>query len=103
VPVVAAATPKPVASSAPAPKVPPRPAATDGTWRIQFGAFGVAANADALWAKLRARPEVAGHPRINVPVGSVIKLQAGQYSHDSAQSACSKLSAAGFTCIASRN
>jgi hypothetical protein len=101
--VAAAAAPKPVVSPPPTPAPAGRPAVTDGTWRIQLGAFGVAANADALWAKLRARPEVAGHPRINVPVGSVIKLQAGRYSHDSAQSACNKLSAAGFTCIASRN
>ncbi|MEP7222162.1 MAG: SPOR domain-containing protein [Novosphingobium sp.] len=81
----------------------PRPVAPDATWRIQFGAFGVAGNADALWNKLRVRPEVSGHPRINVAVGSVVKLQAGQFTHDSAQSACSRLSAAGITCIAVRN
>lgn len=107
-------TPKPITlpSAGPAPQIsaPPapksvaasvaKPVADSGTWRLQFGAFGVASNADALWAKLRARPEVAGHPRVNVPVGAVTKLQAGGYSEEAAKAACAKLSGAGFTCIA---
>ncbi len=76
------------------------PAAT-GAWKIQLGAFGVAANADALWAKLRARPELAGHARIDVRTGAVTKLQAGGFtSQSTAQAACKTLAAAGFTCIA---
>lgn len=95
-PAIAAAKPTPMPAPAPIP-------AAGGTWRIQFGAFGVAANADALWAKVKARPEVTGHPRINVPLGSVTKLQAGGYSEDGARAACSKLSAAGLTCAPVRN
>ena len=73
---VAAAGPR-IAPPAPRPAVaPPPPASTAlpaaaGSWRIQFGAFGVAANADTLWAKLKARPELAGHARINVASGAV--------------------------------
>ena len=74
--------------------------AAGGTWRIQLGAFGVAANADAQWAKLRARPELAGHPRLNVKAGAVTKLQAGGYSQAGAQAACARLKAAGIDCAA---
>ena len=60
----------------------------------------MASNADALWAKLRARPELAGHPRLNVPAGAATKLQAGGYSQAAAQAACARLKAAGITCVA---
>ena len=99
---VAAPTPRPVIKAAPAP-VPapvPAPAASGGTWRVQLGAFGVASNADAMWAKVKARPELAGHPRLNVKAGAVIKLQAGGYSQAGAQAACAKLKTAGITCAA---
>ena len=89
--------PAPVAQPAPA----PAPAmAAGGTWRIQLGAFGVAANADAQWAKLRARPELAGHPRLIVKAGAVTKLQAGGFSQTGAQAACARLKAAGIDCAA---
>ena len=86
---------RPVPTPAPAPAM-----AAGGTWRIQLGAFGVAANADAQWAKLRGRPELAGHPRLNVKAGAVTKLQAGGYSQAGAQAACSRLKAAGIECAA---
>ena len=92
IPTPPAPAPRPVIKPAPA------PASTSGSWRIQLGAFGVAANADALWAKLRTRPELAGHPRLNVSAGTAIKLQAGGYSQPAAQAACVKLKAAGITC-----
>ncbi|WP_310532455.1 SPOR domain-containing protein [Novosphingobium sp.] len=115
-PTVAMATPRPIT-------IPPRPAATPsvaaskpavitakptpppaaGGWRIQLGAFGVSSNADALWVKVRGRPELAGHARINVPAGAVIKLQAGGYSEDGARAACRSLSAAGLACAPVRN
>lgn len=91
-----AARPTPAASVA-------RPAAASGVWRIQLGAFGVAANADALWNKLRARPELVGHPRIDAATGGVIKLQAGGYaSLDAAKGACARLASAGVSCLAVR-
>ena len=95
--VVPAPTPKPAA---------PKPAAptASGPWRVQLGAFGVAANADAQWARLKGRPELAGHPRINVKAGAVTKLQAGGFaSQAAAKAACDKLAAAGTTCIATMN
>jgi uncharacterized protein len=93
-----AVTPPPAARPAAAPS--PDPAAT-GPWRIQLGAFGVAANADAMWARVKARPELAGHPRLNVKAGAVVKLQAGGFaSQAAAQAACAKLQAVGYTCLA---
>ncbi|PLK24325.1 SPOR domain-containing protein [Novosphingobium sp. TH158] len=102
-PFPAATAPKPATTNSAAPA--PRPAATAaaGSWRIQLGAFGVAANADALWARIKGRPEIAGHGRINVSAGAVTKLQAGGYSEDGARSACRSLAAAGFACAPVRN
>lgn len=98
-PAVVQPTRPPVAVAAPA----PAPAAATGAWKIQLGAFGVASNADALWNRVKSRPELAGHPRINARAGAVTKLQAGGFaSQQAAQAACSRLSAAGFTCIATR-
>ena len=96
---------RPVAAG---PSTPPPPRATpaastaaQGKWRIQLGAFGQPANADALWNRVRNRPEVAGHPRLNIKAGAVTKLQAGGYaSQGEAQAACSKLKSAGFVCVA---
>lgn len=95
VPLVQPAPPKPTA---------PKPAlAASGPWRVQLGAFGVMANADALWARLRLRPELAGHPRINVTAGAVTKLQAGGFASEAdARAACTRLVTGGFTCIPAR-
>lgn len=87
--------------SAPSPAVVP---ASTGAWRVQLGAFGVPANAEALWNRVKARPELAGRTKLLVPAGRVAKLQAGGFaSQDEAQEACSNLSAAGFSCLAVRN
>lgn len=102
-PVPASAPAKPVPAKVPAPEAAKAATAT-GPWRVQLGAFGVAANADAQWARLKARPELAGHPRINVKAGAVTKLQAGGFaSQAAAKAACDKLAAAGTTCIATMN
>jgi cell division protein FtsN len=101
-PARVAAKPAPVAEPARAPKPVAAPApvpAGHGTWRIQFGAFGVAANADAMWAKVRGLPEVAGHARADVKSGAVTRVLAGGYSEDGARAACRKLGASGVTCI----
>ncbi|MEJ5975212.1 SPOR domain-containing protein [Novosphingobium sp. PS1R-30] len=91
-----AATP---ATAAPAPAV-----ASNGAWRVQLGAFGVPANAEAMWNRVKARPEIAGRTKLLVPAGKIAKLQAGGFaSQADAQSACSRLSAAGFTCLPVRN
>lgn len=93
-----------VARAAPAAPAVLTPPAVGGPWRIQLGAFGVAGNADALWSKVRARPELAGHPRINAKAGAITKLQAGGFaSQAAAKAACARLSAAGHTCVATLN
>jgi TPR repeat protein len=108
-PQVATARPAPTPSPA-APHVapPPRVAApapaTSGGWRVQLGAFGVPGNAEALWNRVKARPELAGHGKLLVPAGKISKLQAGGFaSQGDAQAACSRLAAAGFACLAVRN
>lgn len=106
-PVAARPAPAVPVVTQPAPPPPPRPAvaaASGGAWRVQLGAFGLAANADALWARLRQRPELVGHPRINVKAGAVTKLQAGGFASEAAaRAACTRLVAGGFTCIPARN
>ena len=111
-PPVAAPPPPPRKVSPPKPatqiaaQTAPKPAASTSTststgggkWRIQLGAFGQKANADALWAKLRNRPEIAGHARIDL--GSPItRLLAGGYTQSTAERACSVLKAGGFACL----
>lgn len=106
-----APAPKPAAKPAPAPKLAPKPApkpkpaaSPSGHWRVQLGAFGVAGNADRLWARVKNRPELAGHPQLKVPAGKLTKLQAGGFASSSeAQAACRKLKAAGFACLPVRN
>lgn len=105
-PVVATnrpATPKP--ATKPVPTRPTAPAkSASGPWRVQLGAFGVAGNAEALWAKVRNRPELAGHGRILVPAGKITKLHAGGFaSRAEADAACSRLSAGGFACLPVRD
>ncbi|MFM6950332.1 MAG: SPOR domain-containing protein [Novosphingobium sp.] len=75
-----------------------------GVWRVQLGAFSQPGNADALWNRIKARPELAGRPRLNIKVGAVTKLQAGGFANQAAaQAACGRLNASGLTCIAVRN
>jgi TPR repeat protein len=104
------AVPRPAPAPAmPAQAKPARPApapasATDGGWRVQLGAFGLPANAEAMWNRVKSRPELAGHPKLLVPSGKVARLQAGGFSSQTeAQAACSRLSAAGFPCLPVRN
>lgn len=95
------------AAPAPSPTVQPSPSpapAKSGPWRVQLGAFGVAGNADALWARVRSRPELAGHGKILVTAGRLTKLQAGGFATKAeAEAACSRLSAGGFSCLTVRD
>lgn len=101
---VVAATPAPRhPAPAPAPASAPAPV-TSGPWRLQLGAFSVAGNADALWARLKTRPELAGHPRQTASAGGLTKLFAGGFaSREAAQAACARLGAAGLACLVVRN
>ncbi len=88
----------------PAPVASARTPAPAGPWRVQLGAFGVAANADTLWNRVKARPELAGRTKLALPAGKVVKLQASGFADmASAQAACIKLKAGGFDCIPVRN
>jgi len=98
------AVPKPVAPKpqiAIAPITPtPAPPAARGNWRVQLGAFGVKTNADGLWNKVKGRPEMARHSRIDLPSGSVTRLLAGGFSGQAeAEKACAALKSGGFTCL----
>jgi cell division septation protein DedD len=69
-----------------------------GAWRVQLGAFGVAGNAQGLWAKLKASAALAGRQPFYVPAGRLTKLQAGPFAtRAEAQAACAKLG--GQACI----
>ena len=106
--VVAVASPRPTPTTRPAPTPPvaatPRPATAlaapteSGPWRVQLGAFGVAGNAEALWNRVKGVPAIAGHPKLLVPAGRLVKLQAGGFAtRASAQAACTALG--GITCV----
>ncbi|MGV3511325.1 MAG: SPOR domain-containing protein [Novosphingobium sp.] len=82
------------------PKTAATPAQAKGNWRIQLGAFGVKANADGLWSRVKGRPELAGHGRIDLPSGGVTRLLAGGFAGQAeADKACGALKAGGFTCL----
>ncbi|GAO55293.1 hypothetical protein NMD1_02403 [Novosphingobium sp. MD-1] len=104
----APATPMPPRPVAPRPAPPPPAAArppapaphATGNWRIQLGAFSQRGNADALWSRVKARPGVAGHPRIDIPSGGVTRLLAGGYAGQAdAERACDGLKAGGIACL----
>lgn len=93
--------PKPRFDPVPSKPAVAKPAAAGGPWRVQLGAFGVRANADKLWDRVKTRPELAGHGKLAIPAGSVTRLLAGGFaSQESAQAACNKLKAGGFACLA---
>lgn len=93
------ARPAPTPAAARPTPAPAAPAAHEaGSWRVQLGAFGQKANADALWARLHTRPELAGHPRIDAGA-PVARLMAGGFSESGAKAACAALRAAGQTCL----
>lgn len=96
--------PKPAVASAPKPPAVSAPKPASGPWRVQLGAFGVPGNADALWNRVKGRPELSGHAKVLEPAGRLTKLQAGGFaSREDAQAACSRLTAAGFACIPVKN
>jgi cell division septation protein DedD len=109
---VSRAAPPVVSTPARRPAPPaPTPAQTaavatpaSGRWRLQLGAFGVPGNAEALWARVKARPELAGHGRLLIATGKLTRLQAtGFASQAEASSACARMKAGGFACLATRD
>lgn len=98
----------PVASVMPAPGKPtpaptPSPEPADEGWRIQLGAFSIPANADALWARLAGRPELAGARRLAIPAGRLVLLQAAGFpTRAAAAQACAALKQSGQECLVTR-
>ncbi len=80
------------------------PAQAGGPWRVQLGAFSVRANAERMWASVSERAELAGHERLLVPTGRVVRLLVGGFaSQADAQAACSALQRGGHDCLVTRN
>jgi cell division septation protein DedD len=88
------AAPKQFAQAAPATPV-------SGDWRIQLGAFGQRATAEALFAKVRGK--VGARQAVYVSAGKVIRLQVGPYaSRAAATAACAGLSGQACFAVAAR-
>ena len=83
------APPKPPAAK-PAPATAKPTVAAGGKWRIQLGAFGQRKSAEALFGKLSGK--LGGRQPFYVPVGAVVRLQAGPFeSRAAASAACVSL------------
>jgi cell division septation protein DedD len=94
--VAAAPAPKPAVSPVPA-SLQPRRA---GNWRVQLGAFGVAANAEKLWGQVASHTALAGTRKALVPSGNLTRLMAiGFTSEAEASRACASLKREGRACV----
>ncbi|TAD77393.1 MAG: sporulation protein [Sphingomonadales bacterium] len=101
-PVVAAvtqpATPRPAAFTPAA--AAPSAVRRQGTWRVQLGAFGVAANADRMWSQLGSHAALAGTKKTLMPSGKLTRLLAtGFASEAEAARACATLKSEGKACV----
>jgi cell division septation protein DedD len=99
-----AASTRPAAVAAAARPARPAPAASvagPGGWRVQFGAFGSAANARKAWDSLKSHGGAfAGLSPVLVPAGAVTRLQAGPLpSRAAADRVCASAKAAGSACF----
>ena len=93
-----------LAKPKPARKLAAQEGSASGRWRVQLGAFSVPTNADALWNRVKDRPELSGRTRINAGSGKVTRLLAGGFANEAeATRACSRLTASGISCLVTRN
>jgi len=89
-----ALVPKKVGPSSPA-------VLASGAWRIQLGAFGQRATAEALFAKVRGK--VGARQAYYVASGKVVRLQVGPYaSRAAATAACAALGGQACFAVAAR-
>ena len=71
-----------------------------GSWRVQLGAFGVAANADRLWGQLSGHDALAGTKKTLVANGKLTRLLAtGFVNETDAARACAALKREGKACV----
>jgi len=95
--VAAAPAPAPVRAAVPTSAAAPR---VGGNWRVQLGAFGVAANAERMWSQLAGNPALAGTRKSLVPSGKLTRLLAtGFASEGEATRACATLKRQGQACL----
>jgi uncharacterized protein len=101
--VASIALPIPQPAAPPAAVVPSPAAAragTGGSWRVQLGAFGIAANADRLWSQIASNPTLAGTRKALVTGGKITRLQAvGFATKADAEKACTALLRQGYACL----
>jgi TPR repeat protein len=107
-PKPAAPLPAPVMVAASQPAAP-KPAVTtpaaapkrqQGSWRVQLGAFGVAANAERLWGQLGKHSALEGTRKTLIPNGKITRLLAtGFASEAEASRACASLKRDGQACV----
>jgi TPR repeat protein len=82
---------------APLPQAPQAPVAAARGWRVQVGAFSSRANADRLWAQLKAAPPLAPQFRYD---GRVTRLQIGPFdSPAQADAFCRKVRSVSRDCF----
>lgn len=88
----------PRAQPQPEPRQPVQ--AASGSWRVQFGAFGQAGNAQRQWQAIRRVAGVGSLQPQYVRSGALTKLQAGPLgSRAAADRVCSAARSAGHDCI----
>ena len=96
-PKTALPAPAPAKIATPAPSVAP----LLGSWRIQLGAFGQRATAEALFARLRGK--IGARQAYYIPVSKVTRLQVGPYqSRADAATACASLGSQACFAVAAR-
>lgn len=79
---------------------PDQTAPRRGKWRVQLGAFGVAANADRLWNQLSGNAALAGTTKALLPSGKVTRLLATGFANKAeATRACAALKRQGQACL----
>jgi len=95
-PITIATAPKPPVAAAPTVATQRK----QGNWRVQLGAFGVAANADRLWGQLGNHAALSGTRKSLVPSGNLTRLLAtGFASEAEAARACAALKREGKACV----
>lgn len=93
--------PVPVPVSVPVTAAAAQPSAPrQGKWRVQLGAFGVAANADRMWSQVSGKAALAGTRKTLVPSGKLTRLLASGFaSQGDATRACAALKREGQACV----
>ena len=92
---------KPVAAPQKTAALPAPAPATQGSWRVQLGAFSEAKRAEAQWKAVSAKvPALSGYQHYTPSDGKIVRLQAGPLaSRADANTLCASIKSAGADCI----